>query len=176
MEITVSEFLSKDYKEYSFYTIENRAIPSVIDGFKPVQRKVIFVCNDIWKNGNEKELKVFQLSGAVANKAYYHHGDCLDFDTEILLEDGSFIKIGEWCEKYNDLKLNVVSYDEAKKEFTNGVGHTPRIGQISNEEYEIEMENGEIFKCTENHPFLTQRGWIEAKDLLETDDIKKLSP
>ena len=75
MEITVSEFLSKDYKEYSFYTIENRAIPSVIDGFKPVQRKVIFVCNEIWKNGNEKELKVFQLSGAVANKAYYHHGD-----------------------------------------------------------------------------------------------------
>lgn len=75
METTISEFLSKDYKEYSFYTIENRAIPSCIDGFKPVQRKVIFVCNDIWKTGNEKELKVFQLSGAVANKAYYHHGD-----------------------------------------------------------------------------------------------------
>lgn len=75
METTISQFLAKDYKDYSFYTIENRAIPSVIDGFKPVQRKVIFVCNDIWKTGNEKELKVFQLSGAVANKAYYHHGD-----------------------------------------------------------------------------------------------------
>lgn len=75
METTISQFLAKDYKEYSFYTIENRAIPSVIDGFKPVQRKVIFVCNDIWKTGNEKELKVFQLSGAVANKAFYHHGD-----------------------------------------------------------------------------------------------------
>ena len=75
METTITEFLSKEYKEYSFYVLENRAIPSVVDGLKPVHRKVIFVCNDIWKTGNEKELKVFQLSGAVANKAFYHHGD-----------------------------------------------------------------------------------------------------
>ena len=72
---TISNFLSKEYKEYSYYTIENRAIPSVIDGLKPVHRKIVYVCNDIWKTGNEKDLKVFQLSGAVANKAYYHHGD-----------------------------------------------------------------------------------------------------
>lgn len=75
METTITEFLSNQYKEYSIYTIENRAIPSVIDGFKPSHRKIIFVANNIWKTGNEKTLKVFQLSGAVANQAYYHHGD-----------------------------------------------------------------------------------------------------
>lgn len=74
METTITEFLSNQYKEYSIYTIENRAIPSVIDGFKPSHRKIIFVANNIWKTGNEKTLKVFQLSGAVANQAYYHHG------------------------------------------------------------------------------------------------------
>ena len=75
METTISDFLSNQYKEYSIYTIENRAIPSVIDGFKPSHRKIIFVANNVWKTGNEKALKVFQLSGAVANQAYYHHGD-----------------------------------------------------------------------------------------------------
>lgn len=72
---TISEFLSKEYKEFSLYTIENRAIPSIIDGFKPTHRKVIHVCSDIWKSGTEKPLKVFQLAGKVASDAFYHHGN-----------------------------------------------------------------------------------------------------
>ena len=72
---TISEFLSQEYKEFSLYTIENRAIPSVIDGFKPTHRKIIHVSNSIWKTGNEKPLKVFQLAGKVASDAFYHHGN-----------------------------------------------------------------------------------------------------
>jgi hypothetical protein len=60
IEKTISEFLSNEYKEFAMYTIESRAIPSVIDGFKPSQRKVIHVSNQIWKSGNEKTLKIFQ--------------------------------------------------------------------------------------------------------------------
>ncbi len=74
-EKTITEFLSDEYKDFSLYVIENRAIPSIIDGLKPSQRKIIHVSNNIWKTGNEKPLKVFQLSGAVANQAFYHHGD-----------------------------------------------------------------------------------------------------
>jgi len=71
---TITEFLSKEYKEFSLYVIENRAIASVIDGLKPVQRKILHICNSTWKTGTEKTLKVFQLSGKVASDAYYHHG------------------------------------------------------------------------------------------------------
>ena len=71
---TISEFLSNEYKDFALYTIENRAIPSVIDGFKPSQRKVIYVCNNKWKTGKEKSMKIFQLGGLVAAEAYYHHG------------------------------------------------------------------------------------------------------
>ena len=60
MYTTISEFLSNEYKDYATYTIENRAIPSCIDGLKPVNRKIIFVANEIWKTGSEKALKVFQ--------------------------------------------------------------------------------------------------------------------
>jgi len=74
-EKTISDFLSKDYRDFSLYTIENRAIPSVIDGFKPTHRKIIHISNQIWKTGSEKALKVFQLGGKVASDAFYHHGN-----------------------------------------------------------------------------------------------------
>lgn len=72
---SVSDFLNDELREYSMDVIENRAIPSVIDGLKPTARKVIYVANKIWKTCNEKSMKVFQLTGTMAAEAYYHHGD-----------------------------------------------------------------------------------------------------
>jgi DNA topoisomerase-2 len=74
-EKTITQFLSQEYKEFAFYTIENRALPSLIDGFKISQRKIIHTCSQIWKTGNEKHLKIFQLSGKVASDCFYHHGN-----------------------------------------------------------------------------------------------------
>ena len=75
VEKTITNFLSNEYKEFALYSIEGRAIPSVVDGFKPTQRKIIHIANSVWKTGTEKNLKVFQLSGKVASDAFYHHGD-----------------------------------------------------------------------------------------------------
>ena len=72
---TITEFLNRDIKEYAMDVIENRAIPSVIDGLKPTSRKVVYVANKIWKNGTEKSMKVFQLAGTMSATAFYHHGD-----------------------------------------------------------------------------------------------------
>lgn len=74
-EKTITEFLTNEYKEFAYYTIENRAIASYIDGFKPTQRKIINAASQVWKTGNEKYLKIFQLSGIVASTQFYHHGD-----------------------------------------------------------------------------------------------------
>lgn len=74
-ESTISEYLDKDYLEYAKYVVENRAIPSVIDGLKPTQRKVVYIADKVWKSGKEKPLKVFQLTGRIAADAHYHHGD-----------------------------------------------------------------------------------------------------
>ena len=75
MEKTITEYLDIDYGNYARYVIENRAIPSVIDGFKPTQRKIIYVASKVWKNKNDKPLKIFQIAGKVASDANYHHGD-----------------------------------------------------------------------------------------------------
>ncbi len=49
-----------------------RSLPSVIDGFKPSQRKVLFGC---FKRGLRSEVKVAQLAGYVSEHAAYHHGE-----------------------------------------------------------------------------------------------------
>ena len=71
----IDAFFDEEYLSYAKYVVENRAIPSVIDGFKPTQRKVIHASNKVWKSGNEKPLKVFQLAGTVAATTFYHHGN-----------------------------------------------------------------------------------------------------
>ncbi len=72
---SITQYLDQDYALYGMYTLENRAIPSVIDGFKPTQRKIIYISDKVWKAGTEKPLKIFQLGGKVAADAHYHHGD-----------------------------------------------------------------------------------------------------
>ena len=72
---SITDYLNDEYAAYGMHTIENRAIPSVIDGFKPTQRKVIYVANRVWKSGSEKPIKIFQLGGRIAAEAQYHNGD-----------------------------------------------------------------------------------------------------
>jgi len=168
----IDKFFDEEYLGYATYVVENRAIPSVVDGFKPTQRKVICAANRVWKTGNEKVLKVFQLAGTVAATMYYHHGDCLDPSTKILLNDGSYITVAEWYENFPQERLELISFNEETCEWVTGIGHSPRIGSITDEEIEIELESGEIFKCTGNHPFFTiNRGWVKAQDLTENDEI-----
>lgn len=41
---------------------------------------------------------------------------------------------------------------------------------------EIELENSEMLRLTEDHEvYTTNRGWVEAKDLTENDDIKEIT-
>ena len=43
MQKTITEYLDNEYAAYGMYTIENRSIPSVIDGFKTKKMKIIHV-------------------------------------------------------------------------------------------------------------------------------------
>jgi DNA topoisomerase-2 len=49
-----------------------RSLPSVMDGLKPSQRKILFGC---LKRGLHQEVRVAQLAGYVSEHAAYHHGE-----------------------------------------------------------------------------------------------------
>jgi DNA topoisomerase II len=51
---------------------QQRSIPSIVDGLKPGQRKILFAC---FKRKLRNEIKVAQLAGYVAEHSAYHHGE-----------------------------------------------------------------------------------------------------
>lgn len=69
-EISFTEFVNEELVLYSMSS-NVRAIPSIMDGLKPGQRKIIHAC---FQKSITKEMKVAQLSGHVMSYAY-HHGD-----------------------------------------------------------------------------------------------------
>lgn len=50
-----------------------RSIPSVVDGLKPSQRKILY--GAFLRGLDKDEVKVAQLAGFVSDKAAYHHGE-----------------------------------------------------------------------------------------------------
>lgn len=46
---------------------------------------------------------------------------------------------------------------------------------INEDILEIELENGKIIECTKEHEFYTEnRGWVEAQNLTENDEIREI--
>lgn len=77
VEIPISEFINKEL--ILFLMADNvRSIPSVLDGFKPGQRKVLF---GMFKKNIKTEIKVAQLAGYVSEHTEYHHGEASLFQT-----------------------------------------------------------------------------------------------
>jgi DNA gyrase subunit A len=161
--ITISDQINVDYRKYALYVIQSRGIPNFYDALTPVQRLIL-------QNSPSTFKKTVGVIGEVFSTGLYHHGDCFLYNTRINIADGTHVLIGDWAEKFPDFKLLVYCVDE-NGEKTTSLGHSPRVGQITDEMFEIELENGEIFRCTKNHPFLTKRGWIKAEDLLDSDEI-----
>jgi len=70
--VSFRDFIHKDLKHFSNYD-NIRSIPSICDGFKPSQRKILYgaILRKIFKD----EVKVAQLAGFVSDRAAYHHGE-----------------------------------------------------------------------------------------------------
>lgn len=76
-EIPISDFINKELILFSL--ADNiRSIPSVLDGLKPGQRKVIYAC---FKRNLKSEIKVAQLGGYVSEHTGYHHGEASLYQT-----------------------------------------------------------------------------------------------
>jgi DNA topoisomerase II len=69
--ITYQDFINKELIHFS--TNDNiRSIPSIMDGLKPGQRKILYT---IFTKKITNDIKVAQLSGAVSALTLYHHGE-----------------------------------------------------------------------------------------------------
>lgn len=92
-------------------------------------------------------------------------GGCLEAGVEILMADGSYRKIEEVFEG------ELVQTQIGPKEVT-AIWNPNTLDEGEPECFEIEFEDGHKIVCSENHKFLTDAGWIQAKDLTDEDIVK----
>ena len=106
--VRYKDFINKELIFFSNYD-NIRSIPSVMDGLKPSERKILYSC---FKRNLKNELKVAQLSGYVAEHSSYHHGEqSLNGTITALAQDfvGSnnlnfLLPIGQFGNRYNGSK------------------------------------------------------------------------
>ena len=95
------------------------------------------------------------------------HG-CVKKGTKIMLAGDNEVPI-------EDIKIGdiVITYDENTKKFVNNKVSDVlvRDADIRLPWMSIILQNNKEVVCTEDHPFLTQRGWIPARDLTISDEI-----
>ena len=70
----VSEELRNSYLTYALSVITDRALPSAYDGFKPVQRRILWDMLDLGNTHNKKHLKCAKPVGDTMAK-WHPHGD-----------------------------------------------------------------------------------------------------
>ncbi|CAN1342380.1 DNA topoisomerase 2 [Linum perenne] len=75
--IKYSDFINKELILFSVADLQ-RSIPSMVDGLKPGQRKILFAA---FKKNLVKELKLSQFIGYVSEQSAYHHGEASLYST-----------------------------------------------------------------------------------------------
>lgn len=93
------------------------------------------------------------------------HG-CFTPETNIMLANGEFIQI-----KNVSVGDFVLSYNEVTGEFEPQPVEAVLDNGNCKDWIELKFDNGKTIVCTLNHLFLTKRGYVEAKDLQESDEF-----
>ena len=88
---TITDLINGPHRDYARYVVFSRAIPSLIDGMKPSQRKIFWTAT----NHAKKFTKTAALCGQVIVEADYHHGDSS-------LQDAASLMAAPWA---NNLPL-----------------------------------------------------------------------
>ena len=80
----LTEFTEKAYLDYSMYVILDRALPSLADGLKPVQRRIIYAMSELGLKATAKHKKSARTVGDVLGK-FHPHGDTACYEAMVLM-------------------------------------------------------------------------------------------
>lgn len=81
---SLASFTRKAYLDYSMYVILDRALPSLADGLKPVQRRIIYAMSELGLSAVSKHKKSARTVGDVLGK-YHPHGDSACYEAMVLM-------------------------------------------------------------------------------------------
>lgn len=82
LEVFLEDEMSEGFINYAKELIENRSIPSVYDGLKPVQRRIIYAMYQLKMFSDSPYRKSARIVGEVLGK-YHPHGDSSVYDAMV---------------------------------------------------------------------------------------------
>lgn len=77
-------FAENAYLNYSMYVILDRALPHIGDGFKPVQRRLVYAMSELGLKSTSKYKKSARTVGDVLGK-FHPHGDSACYEAMVLM-------------------------------------------------------------------------------------------
>ncbi|MBD2858056.1 DNA topoisomerase IV subunit A [Spongiibacter sp. KMU-158] len=83
-QIPLKTYTEKAYLDYSMYVILDRALPSIADGLKPVQRRIVYAMSELGLKATAKYKKSARTVGDVIGK-FHPHGDSAVYEAMVLM-------------------------------------------------------------------------------------------
>lgn len=80
----LKEYTESAYLNYSMYVINDRALPYIGDGLKPVQRRIIYAMSQLGLSADAKFVKTARTIGDVIGK-FHPHGDAASYEAMVLM-------------------------------------------------------------------------------------------
>ncbi len=118
-QIPLQNFAEDAYLNYSMNVIRDRALPSVTDGMKPVQRRIVYAMAKLGIGPKAKHVKSARTVGEVLGK-YHPHGDSACYEAMVLMAqpfssryptvDGQ----GNWGDVEDPKSFAAMRYTEAR--------------------------------------------------------------
>ncbi|MEZ7830289.1 MAG: DNA topoisomerase IV subunit A [Gammaproteobacteria bacterium] len=83
-QIALKTYTQQAYLNYSMYVINDRALPNIGDGLKPVQRRIIYAMSELGLKASAKFKKSARTIGDVIGK-FHPHGDSACYEAMVLM-------------------------------------------------------------------------------------------
>jgi len=83
-QISLSSYSQQAYLNYSMYVINDRALPHIGDGLKPVQRRIVYAMSELGLKSTAKFKKSARTIGDVIGK-FHPHGDSACYEAMVLM-------------------------------------------------------------------------------------------
>ena len=80
-KLPLFNFAEDAYLNYSMSVIRDRALPTVTDGMKPVQRRIVYAMEKLGITPKSKHVKSARTVGEVLGK-YHPHGDSACYEAD----------------------------------------------------------------------------------------------
>jgi topoisomerase-4 subunit A len=118
-QLSLDAFVKPSYLNYAMYVINDRALPFVGDGFKPVQRRIVYAMSELGLRATAKYKKSARTVGDVLGK-FHPHGDTACYEAMVLMAQDFSYRYplidgqGNWGSNAAPKEFAAMRYTEAR--------------------------------------------------------------